>query len=330
MTPSMRRALLGFNRYIEHRMFLVVFIGMLLGLLFPSLSAWKPAVPFLFGYMTLVTALNISWREIAGAVRYPVPTVLAWTLLHLGMPLISLLLASFLLGSNSPFFVGSVMVMVIPVGVLSVIWTSISRGEPPLALTVVAVDSLLSPLVIPASLMVFLGQSVEFDARSLMVGLLWMIVVPTLVGISLHDSTGGRLGPALAPLNGPLSKICLILVVAVNIAAARDILLGIRSSILWLGILLTLQSSLGFLLGFGAGRVMGYSPERIRTLTFCVGLRNISAGIVIALRYFSPATAIPVVLTIVLQQPMAAFAQRIFLGNSSAATAAEDEFVSEP
>jgi predicted Na+-dependent transporter len=329
MSPALRKALLAFNRYIEHRMFLVVLVGMSTGWAFTGMADWKPAVPFLFGYMTLVTALNISWHEIAGVVRYPVPTVTTWGLLHIGMPLVSLSLASLFLGSRSLFFIGSVLVMMIPVGVLSVIWTGISRGEPPLALTVVALDSLLSPLVLPASLVVFLGQSVEFDARSLMVGLLWMIVLPTLVGITLHDFTGGRLGPDLAPINGPLSKICLILVVAVNIAAARDILLGIRGSILWLGILLVVQSSLGFLLGYGVGRVMGYPPERIRTMTFCVGLRNISAGIVIALRYFSPATAIPVVLTIVLQQPMAALAQRLFLGKSSGAVPAEDEFVSD-
>lgn len=314
MPALLRNQLLQFNHYVENRMFLVVFSGMLIGWFFPGLFGWKGAVPFLFGYMTLVTALNISWGEIRAVAFYPVPVLATWAVVHLVMPLVSLITSHLFLPSGSPFMVGAALVMMIPIGVVSIIWTNVSEGEPPFALTTVALDSLLSPVVLSASVWLFLGRAVTFDARSLMVGLFWMIVLPTIVGISLHDLSRGQLGPRYAHLNGPISKLFLMLVVAINIAAARGILVEFKNSVAGLVLLLVFQSSLGFFSGFGTGRLLGYSAPRIRTMTFCCGLRNISAGIVIALRYFSPAVAIPVILTIILQQPMAALAQRLMLG----------------
>ena len=203
----MRTHLLRFNHYIENRMFLVVFSGMLMGWFIPGLAAWKSAVPFLFGYMTLVTALNISWGELRAVVVYPIPVLVTWGLIHVGMPLFSLGSSWCFLPTQSPFMAGSVLVMMIPIGIVSIIWTSVSEGEPSLALTTVAIDSLLCPLILPASVWLFLGKTVEFNAWSLMAGLFWMIVLPTLVGISLHDLSRGQLGRRWAHLNGPLFQI---------------------------------------------------------------------------------------------------------------------------
>jgi len=47
------------------------------------------------------------------------------------------------------------------------------------------------------------------------------------------------------------------------------------------------------------------SRELATTLSYGAGIRNISLGIVIALQYFSPQAAVPVVLSILLQQPIA-------------------------
>jgi predicted Na+-dependent transporter len=304
------------NCFIENRMFLLVFTGTLAGWFLPALASWKEAVPLLFGYMTLVTALNISWGELRAVVFYPLPVVVIWTVVHIGMPLFSLGAARCFLPAHSPFLTGSVLVMMIPIGVVSIIWTSVSQGEPPLALTTVAIDSLLCPLVLPASIWLFLGQSVTFDPRNLMLGLFWMIVLPTMAGITLHDMSHGNLGPRWAHLNGPASKLALALVVAINIAAARGIVLSFQESAAGLILLLLFQSSVGFFMGYAAGRIFKWDKSRIRTLTFMGGLRNISAGIVIAMKYFSPAVAIPVILTILLQQPLAALSQRLLRDRS--------------
>jgi len=311
MPAWLRNVLLRLNHGLDRRMFLVIFSGLLLGWCFPALAMWKVAVPILFGYMTFTTALDTSWRGIAQVVVFPGPVLRILALLHVVMPLISLVLAASVLGLASPFAAGLVLAVIIPIGVTSVIWTGLAGGETPLALTAVTIDSLLSPVLVPASVWLFLGHAVHFDSWSLMCGLLWMIVLPTLGGVSLHDLTKGKAGPLMASVNGPLAKISLALVVAINVAAAHDILSGVKAAILPLLALLMVQAALGYLLGFVAAKAKGYRAGRVATMTFCVGMRNISAGIVIALRYFSPEATVPVVLAMIFQQPLASAFHRL-------------------
>lgn len=311
MTPEFSKNILtSFNRFLEQRMFLVIFSGILLGWFVPAMESWKTLVPLLFGYMTFATALSISWKGLLHVIKTPGPILLIIALLHIVMPIFAWALAPLVLGSESPFTVGMVLAVIIPIGVTSVIWTSLARGESPLALSAVSIDSLLSPFVVPFSVQFLLGTSVQFDSGSLMKGLFWMIVFPTIIGVTLHDITQGEIGPKWAPINGPFSKVSLSLVVAVNVAAAKSIITGMQFSIVSLLILLLVQAFAGYILGYGAGRFLQYSPERSAALTFCVGMRNISAGVVIALQYFSPQATVPVVLAMLFQQPLASLFHR--------------------
>jgi bile acid:Na+ symporter, BASS family len=305
--------LLEVNRFVERRMYLVVAAGILLGWFLPGLDQATWLVPYLFAYMTLTTALNISGRDILGVARAPGAVLYIIGALHLVMPALAWLLGSAAFGSQSSTAIGMVLAALIPVGVMSVIWVSLAKGEVPLALSTVALDSLLSPLVLPATAWLFLGSRVDFEVRSLMIGLVWMIVVPTAAGILLHDLSSGRMGRRMAPFNGPLSKACALAIIAINISAIRGVLASNDISILPILAVLPVQVAAGFLIGLGSGRALRLPERHVRTMTFCVGLRNITAGLVIALRYFSPATAIPVVLVIVFQQPLAAFFQHWYL-----------------
>jgi predicted Na+-dependent transporter len=305
MSPRTKDILIKFNSMLEKRMFLVIFSGLLLGLLFPGLDRWKALVPILFGYMTLVTALNISWKGVLGVITIPGPILLVLLLLHGVMPLFSLGISTLTWGYSSQFTVGMVLAVLIPIGVTSVIWTGLAEGETPLALTAVTIDSLISPFLVPASVMIFLGRSVQFDSRSLMVGLFWMIVLPTIAGITLHDLSKGTIGPKYSVINGPISKVFLSLVVAINVAAAHEIIIKMHAAFAPLLALLCLQALAGYLLGLFTAKGLKYSYARTAGMTFCVGMRNISAGIVIAIQYFSPQATIPVVLAMIFQQPLA-------------------------
>ena len=310
MTNTFRQYLMRFNTLLEQRMFLIIFSGIFLGLVFPRMASLKTIVPFLFGYMTFVTALNISWNGLIRVARMPGPVLLIIGLLHVVMPLVSVLLSTLTLGSTSPFTVGMILAVIIPIGVTSVIWTGLANGDSPLALSAVSFDSLISPFIVPLSVWLFLGRNVHFDSGSLMQGLLWMIVIPTLAGVTLHDTTKGKVGPGWAPINGPLSKLSLTLVVGVNVAAAYDVISGMKLEIAPILGLLLIQALAGYLLGFYAAKFLNYSHARIVTMMFCVGMRNISAGVVIALQYFSPQATVPVVLAMLFQQPLASIFHR--------------------
>lgn len=305
--------LLELNRVAEERMYLIVLTALVAGWFLPGLDRLTWLIPYLFGFMTLATALSISARDIAAVAKLPGAVFLIIGILHGVMPPIAWGLGAAVFGSDSQIAVGMVLATLVPVGVMSIIWTGLAKGEVPLALTTVALDSLLSPLVLPLTARLFLGSQLSFDARGMMIGLTWLIVLPTLTGVLLHDLSHGEIGRRIAPISGPLSKACILSIIAINIAAIRGILATSQFSVAPVLAILPVQVAAGFLIGLGSAKLLKLREPRVRTMTFCVGLRNISAGIVVALQYFPPATAIPVVLVIVFQQPLAAFFQHWFL-----------------
>ena len=111
---------------------------------------------------------------------------------------------------------GIILAMVIPTGVTSFIWVSMKKGNTALTLAVILIDSLLSPIIVPLSLSLLVGQKVEMDVSSMMAGLLYMIVIPSIVGILLNEITKGKIVPVWKPILSPISKIFLFCVVSLN------------------------------------------------------------------------------------------------------------------
>ena len=220
------------------------------------------------------------------------------------MPLAALALGGLFLGPSSPFAVGLVLAAVIPIGVTSVIWTGMARGEVPLALTAVTIDSLLSPLLVPCSAWLFLGHIVHFDAMSLFSGLFVMIVLPTAAALTMPGShrrapgrlprPGQRLVGQAAPdrgsghqRGGRAGPDRRAMVVA-DPAARPPVVPGL--------------SRLPHGLRYRQGAWLRGAPGRRDD--FLRGHAQYERGIVLAMRYFSPQATVAVVLAMLFQQPL--------------------------
>ncbi|NLG84877.1 MAG: hypothetical protein GX493_09800, partial [Firmicutes bacterium] len=171
---------------------------------------------------------------------------------------------------------------------------------------------LLSPVVVPASVWFFLGRIVHMQVGELFRGLIWMIVLPTVLGLTYHDLDKGRTASRFGPLLGLSSKLALVLVVATNLAVARGTITALEQAVLPVLGLIFAQTCLGFLLGWTAARLGRYHPPRVLAFAFGTGLRNISAGAALAVGYFPPAVGLPVILAFLLPQPLAAFFGHLF------------------
>ncbi|MCZ8518333.1 bile acid:sodium symporter family protein [Paenibacillus mucilaginosus] len=276
-------------------------LGLLLSAAFQGSSAW---VPYLFGYLTFVMATGCSWGQIRGAFRLPGPMLLTFGLCHVIAPVIGYLIGTAAFGEGSPYVVGFVMFSVIPLGVSSVIWVGLSKGHVPLTLAMIVIDSALSPLVIPAAIEAFFGTSIAFDHTQVMMDLVQIIVVPTILGVLVNELSKGRFKGWSAPVCGPTSKLAMVVVVMINAAVIQPYVMKMKGDMLTVVPLVVLLVAVSYALGF-LGSLWLRRPEIIVAVTYSSGMRNISLGLVLALAYFEPLTAVPVVLSILIQQPMA-------------------------
>ena len=312
---------LRFNRFLDERMFLVVASGLLLGALFHNqVVLLKPATSYIFAYITFVMALGCCSQDFRNALKSPGLMLIILGLLHIVLPILAFILIKLFLPAQPQLQAGIILGTATPIGVASVIWVGISDGNIALALTSVVADTLLSPLVVPGILLITMGQTVHFDILQLMIGLTWMVVIPTILGIIVHDLSQGQVNREWRFFNGPATKVLLALVIAINLAVAWNSLHLLKTAITTVVALVFIMGCSGYLLGYAVAKEIKLSPDKINTFIFSVGMRNITAGLVMALQYFAELTAIPVVFAILFQQPLAAVSHRFLIVKENAKT----------
>jgi len=302
------------NKTLNRLMPVLTPFGILLGFFLPGIFIHlRPFVPWLFGFFTLAGALRLRVVEFGSTIRSPLPILGFFISAHVAMPLIALLSASLFFGGDPDTVAGYVLIYSGPTAVTGFLWTGIFGGDKALCLTLILLDTLLSPLVIPGTVSVLLGTKVTMDMSGIAVSLILMVVIPTIVGVTLNETSRGKIPSLVCPFLDPLSKPIIVLVIAANTSpvASRIHFNDLKIWILFgVCILLTVGS---FLLSKLSSIVVRSKPEKGITMFFSGGLRNISAVTTIAVSFFPEAVALPTLLGIMTQQSICAFMGRLLL-----------------
>ncbi|AJY77427.1 bile acid:sodium symporter [Paenibacillus beijingensis] len=286
-------------------MFLIIPGALFLGFIFSDqLLPFAGLAPWLFAYVTLVMAIGCGPEQLLVVLRRPWAILLSLLLAHVVSPLAAYGAGTLLLGSDSPYVAGLVLFTLIPLGVSTVLWVALSGGSVPLVLAMVVLDSLLSPIVVPAGIRLLFSQGVSVDTGSVISDLLLIVVLPTVAGVLLHIASRGRIQPAVKPYAVPLSKLCFIGVVSLNAAVIAPHAALLKADMIRIVPLVILLVGFCYAIGF-IGTIPMRSRQLQTTVSYATGMRNISLGTVLAMGYFSPLAAVPVVLSILIQQPLA-------------------------
>ncbi|HZG81890.1 MAG TPA: bile acid:sodium symporter family protein [Brevibacillus sp.] len=299
--------LVKLNLFLEKIMPILTPTSVVIGILaekalqpYAFLSAW------FFAFMTFSGSLGSGFRDFARVLTRPLPMIVNLVILHALMPFLAWGAASFFFPDEVDIVTGFVLAAVIPTGVSSMLWTSIYAGNMALTLSIILIDTMLSPLVVPLGLSLFVGANVEMDLGSMMKGMLYMVVLPSLAGMALHQITGGKVKQTLAPRLAPFTKLSMGVIVAMNSSVVAPYLSRVDAKLIGMAGLVLVLSILSYLVGWLAARLFGWRRDVIVTLTINSGMRNIGAGTVLAISYFPPLVALPVVLATLFQQSLAA------------------------
>jgi len=288
-------------------------MGIALGFFFPRVFIHlRPYVPWLFAMMTFSGALKLRASELTDAVRKPAPILLFLAASHVVMPLAALLSSS-LLFDNADLITGFVLLFSGPTAVSGFIWVMIFKGDKALGLTLILLDTLLAPLIVPGTVSILMGTKIAMDMRGIAVSLLFMVVLPTIVGVTLNETSKGKVSAVLCPSFDPFAKICLILVIAAN---ASPVAPGIQFNdpVLWKAALVCILLTIcGFLLAKLNGVVGRCGDEKSVSLIISGGLRNNSAVMTIAVTFFPEAAVLPTLLSILFQQSIMAIMGKAFV-----------------
>ncbi|MEC0304438.1 bile acid:sodium symporter family protein [Terribacillus saccharophilus] len=295
------------NRVLARYMPFLTPASVLAGFLLANfLHHGEALVPWIFACMTFAGSLSANFTSLLHAVKRPGPMLLAFVVLHFIMPLVALGLGHLFFPGDVNTITGLVLLTAIPTGITAFVWVAMQRGDIGLTLSTILLGTLLSPMLVPLILHLLVGGDVQLEILPMMEGLLWMIVLPSIAGMLVNQLCSKSITSTLSKNLAPFSKIGLIAVVSINASVVAPHLQGMDMTVIGIVLLVFCLSFTGYLLSWLLGKLFRYDRTEIVSVTFIGGMRNISAGVVLAVSFFPAPVAIPVVIGMLFQQVLAA------------------------
>ncbi|MFE3573001.1 bile acid:sodium symporter family protein [Lysinibacillus sp. NPDC059133] len=299
------------NKYLQKWMPILTPLSLVVGVLFENVGHQLLfLVPWLFAFMTFAGSLSMNFEGIKSLKKYPTVILVVIAFLHLLMPIWAYFVSNFIFNDHL-LTIGFVLAVAVPTGVTSFIWVSICRGHLALCLAIILIDTLISPIVIPALLHIVVGQTIEIDTVGLILDLLWMIVVPSLIGVALNEFTKGKIELTLGKKLAPFSKLSLFSIVMINSSAIASYIKNINLELVSVILVVFILAVSGYAFCLVLGHILWKDISIITMFVFTGGMRNIAVGVVIATTYFPAKTVMPVVFGMLFQQVLASFFNRV-------------------
>lgn len=299
------------NQFIQRWMPVLTPLSLVIGVILEGLGSHLLfLVPILFACMTFISSLNLKFRDIKVFKEYPKTILFVIAFLHILMPLWAYFLAE-LIFDDHLLTIGFLVSVAVPTGVTSVIWVTISKGNLPLCLAIILIDTLLAPILMPLILHFVVGESIQIDTVSLILDLIWMIVLPSIFGILVNEWTKGKLYQAYALPMALISKLCLFSIIIINSSSIAPYVKNLNAELAGvIGLVLVIAVS-GYTFALLLSRVFWKEKANQAAIIFTGGMRNIAVGVVIATTYFPSKVAMPVVFGMLFQQVLASLYYKI-------------------
>lgn len=296
-----------FNGFIEKWMALVTPACLIMGILCADwLSHFSFLVTGLFAFMTFTGSLGSNFKDMGRIAKHPIPLVTVLILLHVVMPLIAFGVGRALFGQDMDLVTGIVLEFLVPTGIVSLAWVNIYGGHSALTISIIVIDTLLAPFMVPLMLHGLLGSVVEMAPWGMMQQLVLMIALPALAAMALNQWTMGRVSQSWKPRLAPFSKLALIGVVTINSTRIAPYMTSLTPTLIAVAGCILGLAIFGYIAALGMSRVLHLDGPDTISVMYNGGMRNISAGAVIAAQYFPSEVLFPVMIGTLFQQVIAA------------------------
>lgn len=124
---------------------------------------------------------QMSFNDFAGIIKMPKGVIIGVIAQFSIMPLVALAIAN-IFSFPPEIAAGIILIGCVPSGLASNVMSFLARANVPLAVTLAAITTLLSPLLTPLLMEKLAGQFIDIDFWSMMLDILNMIILPIVAG----------------------------------------------------------------------------------------------------------------------------------------------------
>ena len=302
--------------YISRYIGLLVLAAALLALAFPSaLQQVRPkAINYLLGVVMFGMGLTLNLKDFKIVFSRPKDVVIGCLAQFTIMPLLAWGLTR-LFSLDEALALGVVLVGCCPGGTASNVITYLAKGDLALSVGMTGVSTLLAPLLTPLLTWALAGKSVNVDVAGMLLSILWVVILPIIVGLVVKWIWPKFTEQATDYLPA-FSSIAIALIVAIIIAANADKLMV---GGLMIVVVVVLHNLCGLSLGYLIGRLLGLSDPKKRAISIEVGMQNSGLASSLATIHFAayPLASIPGAIFSVWHNISGAMVARFYASSSS-------------
>ena len=301
-------------RYISEYMGILVLVAALLALTFPHVLQQIPTkvINYLLGVVMFGMGLTLNLHDFKIVFSRPKDVMIGCLAQFTIMPLLAWGLAR-LFSLDEALALGVVLVGCCPGGTASNVITYLAKGDLALSVGMTGVSTIMAPLLTPLLTWALAGKSIHVDVVSMLLSILWVVILPIVVGL-LVKWFWPKFTEKATDYLPAISSITIALIVAIVIAANADKLLVGGLTILFV---VMLHNICGLSLGYLIGSISGLTEAKKRAVSIEVGMQNSGLASSLATLHFAayPLATIPGAIFSVWHNISGAFVARLYTRN---------------
>ena len=259
------------NSLISKYMAVLIIAAAALTLFLPASGTWIDTgwINYLLMVVMLGMGLTLDIKDFALIFTRPKDILLGCAAQFTLMPLLAFGLSK-AFSLDPALTAGVILVGTCPGGTASNVITYLSKGDVALSVGMTSVNTLLAPLLTPAITYLLLRTSVKVDVWGMFLSIIKVVIVPIAVGFILNRLLGKRAKQAAKALPA-VSVTAITLIVMCVVSHNSEKILSTGALVFAVVIL---HNLLGYLCGFGLGKLLRLELKKVKALSVEIGMQN--------------------------------------------------------
>lgn len=260
----------------------------------PSLFSWVKGTSqtIIIGIIMFGMGLTLTTEDFKVLAKRPFDILIGTVSQYTVMPLLAFGVTK-LLHLPNEIAIGLILVGCCPGGVSSNIMSYLCHGDVAFSVGMTTVSTLLSPVLTPLLVLALAGQSINVNASGMFLSICESVLLPIALGFTLNYFFGKKEGFKEAQSLMPGVSVAGLACVVGGVVALQGANFFKSGVVIFIAVLL--HNSIGYLLGYTAGKVTGMSVAKKRTISIEVGMQNAGLATNLATVHFAAYPQAPLI-----------------------------------
>lgn len=204
------------------------------------------------------------------------------------MPVTAWLISKFF-NFDTELTIGMLLVGSVAGGTASNVMCYLAKGDTALSISMTATSTLIGVVFTPLLVALLVGQGVDIPVQAMLISLVKIVLLPVSIGVILNTFLSNKVAKIQVSLPY-ISMFTIVFIIAIVVALSAGRLADIG---VLLALAVMLHNTIGLIIGYSVTRLMGFDEKVCRTIAFEVGLQNSGLAAALAIKFFTPAAALP-------------------------------------